>query len=620
MEESCDLMVYGLSTDKGSKYKIQLLGVSSKSTVKDLKLRILRERNIPVECQTLFHCKDQKLHLPKNEEKISSISNCTLHLYVTKSAQQKTLEKTRQSDFDNWLTKIKQLHLTGEYQEELPGHVKAAHVPVSHAAKEPKRIHPQITAEIPKRTEVLPQAPARGATLAKRPAGQVMKTYNSVADNCQLCNRKGTLKPSTHYCLTCDEYSCVLCSVCAGMHPQDHVIEQIQYKNAVTPKTAASVDYDADAAAALHHSINELELGSWICDICTVVNTKDTTVCVVCDTKNPNTESAPEPVASVGWQCGTCTLVNLPYRPSCSMCAEDRPADYQIPERYVPADEERQFVDGGLASQMALEQALEEEKRQEAEERERNRKLLIGADESNLIANDEDFECQICYTECQAGEGVKLRDCLHTFCKDCLKGHVESSENPEVYCPYMDDNYQCNEAMQEREIREIAPEFLPKLLEKSLQVAESQAADSFHCKTLNCPGWCTYDEDVNFFKCPVCQARNCLTCQAIHDNQNCKEYQDDLKRKAEIDDEAKKTQEELERLLREHLAMHCPKCKIIIMKKTGCDWIQCSVCKTEICWVTRQARWGPKGRGDTSAGCKCNVNGHPCAPNCGNCH
>lgn len=93
---------------------------------------------------------------------------------------------------------------------------------------------------------------------------------------------------------------------------------------------------------------------------------------------------------------------------------------------------------------------------------------------------------------------------------------------------------------------QIAPEFHPRLLERGLQVAESQAADSFHCKTTDCHGWCTYDEEVNFFPCPVCNERNCLTCQAIHNNQNCKEYQDDLKRKAEIDVEARKTQEEVD--------------------------------------------------------------------------
>lgn len=41
-------------------------------------------------------------------------------------------------------------------------------------------------------------------------------------------------------------------------------------------------------------------------------------------------------------------------------------------------------------------------------------------------------------------------------------------------------------------------------------------------------------------------------------------------------------------------AMHCPSCQIVVQKKDGCDWIRCSVCKTEICWATKQARWGPK--------------------------
>ena len=40
-------------------------------------------------------------------------------------------------------------------------------------------------------------------------------------------------------------------------------------------------------------------------------------------------------------------------------------------------------------------------------------------------------------------------------------------------------------------------------------------------------------------------------------------------------------------------AMHCPQCKVILQKKDGCDWLKCSICKTEICWVTKGPRWGP---------------------------
>ena len=81
-----------------------------------------------------------------------------------------------------------------------------------------------------------------------------------------------------------------------------------------------------------------------------------------------------------------------------------------------------------------------------------------------------------------------------------------------------------------------------------------------------------------------------------------------------------------------------PGCRVIIEKISGCDWIQCTQCKLEICvckiwffskisleifiqWPTQGPRWGPKGRGDTSGGCRCRVdNGKLCVPNCQNCH
>lgn len=40
-------------------------------------------------------------------------------------------------------------------------------------------------------------------------------------------------------------------------------------------------------------------------------------------------------------------------------------------------------------------------------------------------------------------------------------------------------------------------------------------------------------------------------------------------------------------------AVKCPKCDLILMKKWGCDWLKCSVCLTEICWITKGPRWGP---------------------------
>lgn len=56
------------------------------------------------------------------------------------------------------------------------------------------------------------------------------------------------------------------------------------------------------------------------------------------------------------------------------------------------------------------------------------------------------------------------------------------------------------------------------------------------------------------------------------------------------------------------------------MKRGGCDGIYCSMCKTDICWATRGPRWGPRGKGDTSGGCRCRFNSIKCHPLCQNCH
>ena len=85
-----------------------------------------------------------------------------------------------------------------------------------------------------------------------------------------------------------------------------------------------------------------------------------------------------------------------------------------------------------------------------------------------------------------------------------------------------------------------------RYLQRGLNSAEAAAADAFHCKTPDCAGLCFYDDEINFFDCEVCKHQNCLTCKAIHEGQNCKQYQEDLRIKAANDEAAKKTHEALQ--------------------------------------------------------------------------
>uniref|UniRef100_A0A8D2P976 RING-type domain-containing protein n=1 Tax=Zosterops lateralis melanops TaxID=1220523 RepID=A0A8D2P976_ZOSLA len=200
---------------------------------------------------------------------------------------------------------------------------------------------------------------------------------------------------------------------------------------------------------------------------------------------------------------------------------------------------------------------------------------------------------------------------------ECLRQVIEHSEEPAVPCPYRDVTYACDSHLQEREIRALlSPEEHARFLARGLALAERRSRNSFHCRGRDCPGWCFTEDTVNQFPCPVCGALNCLVCKAIHEGQDCRQYQDELQLRALHDAAARQTRD----MLQQGEAMHCPTCRIVVQKKDGCDWIRCTMCHTEICWVTKGPRWGPAGPGDTSGGCRCNVNGQRCHPQCQNCH
>ncbi|TNM88688.1 ranBP-type and C3HC4-type zinc finger-containing protein 1 [Takifugu flavidus] len=321
----------------------------------------------------------------------------------------------------------------------------------------------------------------------------------------------------------------------------------------------------------------------------------------------PKPAVAPKP--KLGWTCTVCTYFNKPTWPGCELCSSERPLDYKVPPIYLPDQQELYRIQ---QEELAMLQYIQAQQ----EEREKNYTEFLATEEQNLIPNSTEIECPICFSAIQPGEGAVLRECLHAFCRDCLTGTIVNSRDAEVACPEA-----CESKLQDREIKALlSEEEHVRFLELRLSIAESRSDHSFHCQTPNCRGWCIYEDEVNQFPCGLCGETNCILCRAIHDGMNCKDYQDDLRIRAENDAAALQTKQLLTRLLQQGEAMKCPRCDIIVQKKDGCDWICCVMCKTEICWVTKQARWGPNGRGDTSGGCRCLVNHQPCHPNCQNCH
>ncbi|KYO32880.1 ranBP-type and C3HC4-type zinc finger-containing protein 1-like [Alligator mississippiensis] len=101
---------------------------------------------------------------------------------------------------------------------------------------------------------------------------------------------------------------------------------------------------------------------------------------------------------------------------------------------------------GAVPGPSAVEAALEDQRLQ-------NFQRLKQLDEAALVPNQETLECLICYQTVAPGAGVLLRECLHNFCRDCLRQVISYSEEPQVACPFRDDTYACSSHLQEREIR-----------------------------------------------------------------------------------------------------------------------------------------------------------------------
>lgn len=137
-------------------------------------------------------------------------------------------------------------------------------------------------------------------------------------------------------------------------------------------------------------------------------------------------------------------------------------------------------------------------------------KELLDLEYESILRNVERFQCQICFTDAEVGEGILIRECLHQYCVDCIRNVINHSEEARIKCPTLE----CECFIHDREIHALlSPTEYDKYSMKVLRIAESQAPNSYHCKMANCEGWCFVEDEVNTFICPMCSSQNCLACQ-----------------------------------------------------------------------------------------------------------
>ncbi|KAJ2934035.1 hypothetical protein H1R20_g3074, partial [Candolleomyces eurysporus] len=189
--------------------------------------------------------------------------------------------------------------------------------------------------------------------------------------------------------------------------------------------------------------------------------------------------------------------------------------------------------------------------------------------ELNPRYKPEKFECLICFETVQGVDGSRCMNCEHSFCRDCLTGHVRSQLEENVYpilCPvcFADPD------------RTLARGYVDDFIVEELDLTEKEV-DKYNdlqmaavVVKIDCPG-CKKNlvvarEDYlenPFISCtlPDCHSRFCRACLMVTEGDN--------------DQHECKIDEELDALMKEHGWRYCPGCRTPILKDSGCNHMTC---------------------------------------------
>lgn len=199
------------------------------------------------------------------------------------------------------------------------------------------------------------------------------------------------------------------------------------------------------------------------------------------------------------WICKNCTLENVMSSLNCAAC--DQPIIREKPDHLKEDNEPKLNPYRGNYKE----------------------NVSFMDDDNDVVPNHCKFECPLCFNNCLPNDGVVLRDCIHSFCKICIRASIINNLNPPIKCPFKTD-YICESILQDREIKgivgqDIHDEYLARI---SLKIQKDQ--NIFNCRNENCIGYGFIDKQQTSFECFECKTINCILCRDIHNGMNCEEF------------------------------------------------------------------------------------------------
>eukprot|EP00347_Sterkiella_histriomuscorum_P020521 403337484 len=181
--------------------------------------------------------------------------------------------------------------------------------------------------------------------------------------------------------------------------------------------------------------------------------------------------------------------------------------------------------------------------------------------------------CEVCYIDHSIQEFISVPFCGHMFCQESLQCYftfqITQSGKFHLKCP----QNKCGQEITQDFLNQIlGSDTLKKHEEFKLNHEVSDDPNRIFCPIANCGQVIRVDNHSNAkkIKCESCENDICFSCKAQwHQGKSCAKYQSDLYKGWVFKMDA-------------HV---CPNCKVPIEKNEGCNYMHCTKCEYNWCWV-----------------------------------
>ncbi|CAK9812758.1 E3 ubiquitin-protein ligase RNF14 [Anthophora quadrimaculata] len=212
--------------------------------------------------------------------------------------------------------------------------------------------------------------------------------------------------------------------------------------------------------------------------------------------------------------------------------------------------------------------------------------------------------CTICFDYHCGKQCIKLRQCNHIYCKQCIQEYVAIKINENDVNNIVCADLNCNLNITFNEVKELCPELFLKYETFLLQMTIKTMQNVILCprKLCQCPVIKNGDDPLAV--CSECDYPFCIYCYKLYHGvtpcimtniasiQLIEEYQNGNKEKKRLlEKEYGRKQLQIvveEYLSKQYLKEHakpCPNCCTVVSKISGCNKMTCIYCKVHFCWI-----------------------------------